>query len=98
MCDNAAIKVIVGNKRDLDLSRRVDAARARAFADLQGLRYFETSALSGEGVDQLFEELGAMLLAAAPQHTDAATASEALAAADAAITAEQPGTPKHGCC
>lgn len=47
--------VVVGNK--VDLGRAVSAPIGRAFASYVGASYLETSALTGEGVDLLFETL-----------------------------------------
>lgn len=46
--------VIVGNKIDLD--RVVPTEDLRVFAEKQGYAYFETSALTGEGIRIMFEE------------------------------------------
>ena len=61
-CDNAekgspssSIKVLVGNKTDLD-NRQVSTAEASDFANQHGLKYYETSALSGDRIDETFVE------------------------------------------
>ncbi|OHT06956.1 Ras family protein [Tritrichomonas foetus] len=51
-----AIKVLVGNKTDLDAQRQVSTAEAKDFADQHGLTLFETSALSGDRIDDTFIE------------------------------------------
>ncbi len=48
---------VCGNKTDKGARRRVPAADARAWAAEHGLPYFETSAESGAGVAEAFEEL-----------------------------------------
>jgi len=45
---------IVGNKSDLEEIRQVDYEEAEKYANLQGADYMETSALSGENVNDLF--------------------------------------------
>ena len=44
----------MGNKKDLVSERVVDADTAREYANSKGIAYFETSAKSGDGVDDLF--------------------------------------------
>lgn len=48
------IKVIVGNKVDLIQKRVVSEAEALEYADSNGFRYFETSALSGSRIEDTF--------------------------------------------
>ena len=50
--------VVVGNKADLRANKNcVSISEARKWASSHKLPYFETSALSGDGVVKLFEEL-----------------------------------------
>jgi GTPase SAR1 family protein len=64
--ENAAI-MIIGNKLDLDECRRVTWSEAQALATSQGLRYYETSAANGHGVDITFTEI---CLAAMERYVD----------------------------
>jgi small GTP-binding protein len=48
------VRVLVGNKIDLLDQRAVARAEAENFAQRQGLTYFETSALSGQRIDDAF--------------------------------------------
>eukprot|EP00117_Sycon_ciliatum_P019593 scpid65853/ scgid17717/ Ras-related protein Rab-8B; Ras-related protein Rab-8B len=48
------IKVLVGNKKDLVDTREVETARARDLAATHGIPFFESSAKSGENVDECF--------------------------------------------
>jgi DnaJ family protein C protein 27 len=50
-----AVIYLVGNKSDC--ARAVKSEEAQAFATANGLKYFETSACSGENVTSVFEEL-----------------------------------------
>lgn len=52
--------LVVGNKTDLE--RVVGAEEARAFAESIGAPYLETSALTGDGVPELFETLARLAL------------------------------------
>lgn len=47
--------VVVGNK--IDLERAVNSGGPETFSDQLGARYIETSALTGEGVEDMFIEI-----------------------------------------
>jgi small GTP-binding protein len=47
--------VVVGNK--IDLERTVNSGAPRSFSETIGAPYIETSALSGEGVEDMFVEI-----------------------------------------
>eukprot|EP00794_Sanderia_malayensis_P002460 gene2460-2833_t len=49
--------VLIGNKADLEKERKVDFDDAKALADSLGLKYFETSAKSGDHVDDAIDAL-----------------------------------------
>jgi small GTP-binding protein len=49
-----SVKILVGNKADLAAARAVSRQEAEAFAEKNGLAYFETSALSGERIEDAF--------------------------------------------
>ncbi len=51
--------VLIGNKSDLleDVGEVIDRAEARAYAENEGSIYIETSAKSGDNVDEAFTEL-----------------------------------------
>eukprot|EP01090_Pellita_catalonica_P011709 TRINITY_DN236_c0_g1_i1.p1 TRINITY_DN236_c0_g1~~TRINITY_DN236_c0_g1_i1.p1 ORF type:complete len:202 (-),score=39.15 TRINITY_DN236_c0_g1_i1:120-725(-) len=48
---------LVGNKADLEESRRVQADEARSYADENGLLFMETSAKTGSNVAEIFESI-----------------------------------------
>lgn len=52
---NDIIIVIVGNKCDLEQMKVVDTDKAEAYTKSVGATYIETSAMSGYGIDHLFE-------------------------------------------
>jgi small GTP-binding protein len=52
----SALLVLAGNKIDLS-SRIIDSERAAQFAEEWGIPYFETSAVTGQGIQALFEDL-----------------------------------------
>merc|ERR1712232_312014 len=56
------IITLVGNKVDLEESRQVEKGDANLYAKEQQLAFFETSAKSGENIDELFTALGQKLI------------------------------------
>ena len=48
---------IVGNKTDLASQRVITEAQGQKFATDNGMKYFETSALTGDNVMHAFEQL-----------------------------------------
>lgn len=59
---NNFLKVLVGNKKDLERqSRRVSAAEAEDFAISNGIKFYEVSAKTGENVENLFNDIAAVL-------------------------------------
>lgn len=61
--DPSIVIALCGNKTDLDARRQVTQEEAKKYADEEGLMWGETSAKSGEGVSEIFTEIGAFLLA-----------------------------------
>lgn len=49
--------LLVGNKIDLEERRSIDFGEATAFADDNDLQYMETSAVTGEGIDDMVNAL-----------------------------------------
>lgn len=54
--------VLVGNKRDLDIEREVTFLEASRFAQENELMFLETSALTGESVDETFLQCARSIL------------------------------------
>eukprot|EP00929_Paragymnodinium_shiwhaense_P056362 TRINITY_DN28211_c0_g1_i1.p1 TRINITY_DN28211_c0_g1~~TRINITY_DN28211_c0_g1_i1.p1 ORF type:complete len:200 (-),score=55.54 TRINITY_DN28211_c0_g1_i1:132-731(-) len=52
---------LAGNKSDLDSSRVVERETAQAYANDMGILFMETSARSGQNVNDLFHEIAAKL-------------------------------------
>ncbi len=53
-CREGISKVLVGNKVDLEANRQVTSAEGKALADRNGMLFFETSAKTGAGVEDVF--------------------------------------------
>ena len=53
--------ILIGNKKDL-VNRVISAEQGESLAKKFEIKYYETSALSGENVDQVFEELAENIL------------------------------------
>ena len=47
------IKVLVGNKSDMEANRKVPFAKGKALADEYGIMFFETSAKSNINIDEV---------------------------------------------
>ncbi|MFX1489913.1 MAG: Rab family GTPase [Promethearchaeota archaeon] len=52
---------VLGNKKDLEDNREIEGESAQKIADKLNLKYIETSALSGENVDDAFTTLATLL-------------------------------------
>lgn len=52
------VVALVGNKCDLKQARQVSPEEAAAYAAEKGLLYVETSAKTGQGVQELFQQIG----------------------------------------
>ena len=58
------IKILIGNKCDLEDKRKISFIQAKEFADVNGMKYIETSAKNDINVIQAFGTLGNELLIA----------------------------------
>ena len=58
--------MLVGNKSDLENSRKIPKEMGELFAEEEGLLFGEASAKTGEGVEGLFMEIGAFDLSLFP--------------------------------
>ena len=92
------VKLLVGNKSDLEADRAVSTAEGEAWARSKGMLFLESSAKSGDAVRSVFEEVvskalesPALLASAAPGPRPGVTR---LDAATPAVTGKVGG----GCC
>ena len=56
------IKILIGNKCDLEDKRKISFIQAKEFADVNGMKYIETSAKTSTNVDQAFGLIGVELM------------------------------------
>ncbi|OHT15916.1 small GTP-binding protein [Tritrichomonas foetus] len=61
-CDTNAVVTLIGNKSDLEDSRKVSESEASSFAELHQLNYLETSALGGDNVELAFQTTASNVL------------------------------------
>ena len=59
------LKILIGNKTDLENRRVITYNQGKEFADTYGLKFLETSAKKNLNVNEAFETLGRELMAAA---------------------------------
>ncbi|EKM61467.1 uncharacterized protein PHACADRAFT_248102 [Phanerochaete carnosa HHB-10118-sp] len=64
--DPSIIIALCGNKSDLAVRRQVSQEEAKKYAEEEGLMWGETSAKSGEGVNEIFTEIAKKLPKTAP--------------------------------
>jgi len=58
------VKILIGNKCDLEDKRVISYSQAKDFADSNGLNYVETSAKTNNNVTEAFSEIGKELMEA----------------------------------
>ena len=87
--------VVVGNKCDLECTVNVD--EINHWAGDQGLRVFFTSALSGEGMSELFQHIAGVIVSSGirPKNADDGTITESSTSQEAEV---EPSSPRSRCC
>lgn len=58
LADPASVILLVGNKTDLEKERVISAETAENFAKEKDLEYYETSAVSGQNIQEVFDRIG----------------------------------------
>lgn len=86
--DQNIIVALAGNKADDEENRAVNKEEASAYAAENGLLFFETSAKSGQNVNEVFHALASKL----PKHVPVDSKKSVLAAA------AEDSQPSNGCC
>lgn len=81
--------IIVGNKKDLEERRKVNFDDAEKFAETQQATFYECSALTNEGIDNLFNLIGM----SASQSSENAIIEEKIVS-----LVEEKGEEKKNCC
>ncbi|KAF9055908.1 GTP-binding protein RAB5 [Panaeolus papilionaceus] len=71
--DPSIVIALCGNKLDLAARRQVSQEEAKKYADEEGLMWTETSAKTGEGVNDIFTAIAQKLPLAAPSANRAGT-------------------------
>ena len=90
------VKLLVGNKSDLEADRAVSTAEGEAWARSKGMLFLESSAKSGDAVKSVFEEVVAKVLESPTLlAASAPSARQGLAKLDAPTP---PVSAKGGCC
>ncbi|XP_003223711.2 ras-related protein Rab-27B isoform X1 [Anolis carolinensis] len=74
-CESPDI-VLIGNKADLSDQREVNERQAKDLADKYGIPYFETSAATGQNVEQAVETLLDLIMKRMEQCVDKSQASD----------------------
>ena len=90
------LKVLIGNKTDLEEKRVISYNQGKEFADTYGLKYIETSAKKNLNVNEAFETLGRELMAASDDKRITKTKPNK----KISVAKAQDLTPekKNGCC
>jgi len=70
------VRVLVGNKSDLNQNRQVDYKVAKAFASKNGMPFYEASAKSGEGVEKAFLVLASLMVRQKQKQADSVESAQ----------------------
>ena len=86
--------IIIGNKIDLEDMREISKEVASTFAKENNFKYFETSAKTGEGVDEAFRDLVNQVLANLEKNEEGTTERKSIKIEENKIDNQK----KKGCC
>ena len=86
--------IIIGNKIDLEDMRDISKDVASAFAKENNFKYFETSAKTGEGVDEAFRDLVNQILANSYKNEEATIERKSVKIEEKKTEKQK----KKGCC
>ena len=90
------LKVLIGNKTDLEEKRAITYNQGKEFADSYGLKYIETSAKKNLNVNEAFETLGRELMQASDDKKLGKSRDKKIAVTKAEDLNNQ--EQKKGCC
>ena len=89
------LKVLIGNKTDLEEKRVITYNQGKEFADSYGLKYIETSAKKNLNVNEAFETLGRELMQASDDKKIGKSKDKKISVTKAEDLNQE---PKKGCC
>jgi small GTP-binding protein len=102
LAPSTAIKVLVGNRTDLPEPKGVSTAEAQDFAEQHQLKFFETSALSGDRLEDTFlqtaRDVHANILAGKIELNNPSSGARAPLSASPQALTPQPQASRGGCC
>ena len=92
------VKVLVGNKADMDDERVVTTEQGQQLAEECGLPFFETSAKTGLNISELFYDIGSRIVATRPKPVSSTRSAEAAGDGKRLSNMKQKKSSDGGCC
>ena len=94
------IKILIGNKNDLEEKRVISFSQAKDFADSNGLKYVETSAKLNNNVTEAFSEIGKELMDASSKDKEffANENKKTISISDKTMDLNSKNKNENGCC
>ena len=92
------ILYIAGNKSDLERHRVVPRQEAADYAVSVGAQYFETSAKSGRGINEVFASMAKRLLESRKPSSRPGSSSGAGLRGNLLVVDDEPPARSGGCC
>lgn len=95
------VKLLVGNKSDLEASRQVKTEEGKTLADSLGIKFLETSAKDAVNVEKAFTTLSNEIkskVQSKPGNASRSTSGSASTGGATTLTRDPPKKDKSGCC
>ena len=94
------VKILIGNKNDLEDKRVISFSQAKDFADSNGLKYVETSAKTNNNVTEAFSEIGKELMDASSKDKEffANENKKTISISDKTMDLNSKNKNENGCC
>jgi Ras-related protein Rab-1A len=95
------VKLLVGNKSDLEASRQVKTEEGKTLADSLGIKFLETSAKDAVNVEKAFTTLSNEIkskVQSKPGNANRSTSGSSGSAGATTLTKDPPRKDKSGCC